>query len=314
VKEIVGGHYRVGPEVRIVGSSHIYLAEDTRTGKHLLIKSIEIDEQNLDALIRFQEEGTVLLKLRHPNIWEVYGTFIEEGMCCIVLERIEGHALREILGSERLELGRVRAITRQVAAALAYAHGQRVIHRDLNPDNIVITRDDQVKLRAMTELGVARLLGYGESLNTMTGLDMASAPYMAPEQVQGQRVDDRTDVYSLGVVMYEMVTGRPPFVGKNPVLVASQHVHAAPVPPSQLRAGLPQTWDAFILRALTKDPHVRFQTADAMERAIAGLQVPGESEKAVARTGTRSGRRCPRCGRESSGKFCGACGAQLDGT
>lgn len=318
--EIVGGRYKLIREVLVRGPVRIYHAVDMTNGKPVAVRIITTEsDRDLQALLRFQEEGVVLLRLRHPNIWQTYSSFLEGRKCFIVAERVEGLALREILKSGQLDLDRIKTIARQVASALAYGHDHGVFHRDLNPDNIVVTAEGRVKVRAISELGIARLLGRGATINTVSGFDMTSAWYMAPEQIEARGVDGRADIYSLGAVMYEMVTGRPPFEGNDVPAIAFRHIREAPRPPGQLRPELPAPWDALILKAMAKDPAARFQTADAMESAIIAL--PGsarQDEVAVAfperlqpkpETGVAS--RCPKCGREGRGRFCGACGARL---
>lgn len=311
--EIVGGRYKLGREVLARGPVHIYHAVDMSNGKPVAVRIITTEsERDLQALLRFQEEGVVLLRLRHPNIWQTYSSFLEGRKCYIVAERVDGLALREILKSGPLDLERIKTISRQVASALAYGHDHGVFHRDLNPDNIVVTAEGRVKVRAISELGIARLLGRGATINTVSGFDMTSAWYMAPEQIEAKAVDGRADIYSLGAVMYEMATGCPPFQAGDVPAIALKHVRETPRPPSQLRPGLPVAWDTLILKALAKDPRDRFQTADAMESAIIAL--PG-----IARADTEpapsaepvSTSRCPNCGREGRGRFCGACGTRL---
>jgi serine/threonine-protein kinase len=292
---------------------------DTEDGTLLTIRTMHIaDDADLEAFVRFQQEGTLLTQLRHPNIWRIYSTFLDEQLCCIVSERVDGRPLSEILPLGQMELSRVKVIARQVASALSYGHERGVIHREVNPGNIVVTADDRVKLRAMSELGIARLLRGGGTISITSGLDSMAALYSAPEQIEERPVDHRVDVYSLGAVMYQMVTGRPPFEGKNVMTIAAQHVRETPLPPSRLRADLPWEWDALILKALAKDPVRRFGTAHALEEAIAELPVPGQSSEPSQQTAdsaladVSSGlRRCPRCGRESRGAFCGSCGTKL---
>jgi serine/threonine-protein kinase len=304
--ETLGGRYELRREIGVRHAVRIYHALDTQTDKAVIVKAIQVTEQNVDALVRFQAEGAILLNLRHPNICEIYGTFIENGICCIALESVEGRSLREILGAKRLDLQRIATMVRQVASALAYAHSRGVIHRDINPDNVVVMSGDRVKLRALSELGIARLVRTGATLSTMAGLDFSSVSYAAPEQIAGELVDHRSDIYSLGAVMYEMVTGRPPFEEQHPAHVAAQHVGASLVLPSRVRADLPAGWDDVILKMLAENPIARFQTAAVVEEAIVALQGSETSSFQLM-----DARRCPRCGREGRSNFCTTCGTKL---
>jgi DNA-binding beta-propeller fold protein YncE len=169
-----------------------------------------------------------------------------------------------------LPLPRIKAITQQAAGALAYAHSKSIVHRDVKPDNIIVVGEDHVKV---TDFGIARILRPDATINTMqsTGMSLGTPHYMAPEQVEGKRVDGRADVYSLGAVLYQMVTGRPPFEGNDPVTIAYKHVHEAPSPPSEIVADVPEDWEGLILKALAKSPQDRFASAGEMEEAIEDL-------------------------------------------
>jgi DNA-binding beta-propeller fold protein YncE len=159
---------------------------------------------------------------------------------------------------------------RQVAAALACAHGRGIVHRDIKPDNIMVVGDDQVKV---TDFGIARMLRPIDAVTTMTstGMTMGTPLYMAPEQIEGKKVDGRADIYSLGAVLYQAVTARPPFEGEDPLTVAISHVRDAPRPPREINPNVPKDWEALILKALAKDPADRFQSAAALDTALAAL-------------------------------------------
>jgi hypothetical protein len=248
----------------------VFQAIDTETGRAVAVKILLASDDNLDALLRFQQEGAVLSTLRHPNIVEVYGALLdgEQHTSSIIMELLEGRSLGRILQAEHLALERVSHIAQQVASALAYAHSRGIIHRDVKPDNIMIVGNDHVKV---TDFGIARILGTGATLNTATGMSIGTPLYMSPEQIEGRRVDGRTDIYSLGAVLYQMVTGRPPFEGSDPLTVAFKHVHKDPQHPSEIAADVPPEWEEIILKALAKDPSDRYQSAAAMGEAIAAL-------------------------------------------
>jgi len=273
----LGGRYQLVREIGAGGMGRVFQALDTETGRTVAAKiMIASSEDNLEALLRFQQEGAVLSTLKHPNIVEVYGTFLEEHTSCIIMELLEGQSLAQILRSEgRLPLPRVKYLAYQVASALAFAHKRAIVHRDVKPDNVMVVGNDQVKV---TDFGIARILRTGATLNTATGVTIGTPLYMAPEQIEGQKVDGRADIYSFGAVLYQMVTGRPPFEGEDPLTVAFKHVHKAPQPPSEVNADVPEDWEAVILKALAKDPADRFQTAAALEEAVGTLRTgqPGE--------------------------------------
>jgi serine/threonine-protein kinase len=145
-------------------------------------------------------------------------------------------------------------VIEQVAAALTYAHGRTIVHRDIKPDNIMVIGDDHVKV---TDFGIARVMRTGATLNTMAGMSIGTPLYMAPEQIEGQKVDGRADIYSTGAVMYQMATGRPPFEGDDPLTIAFKHVHKAPQPPSTVNADVPEDWEAVILPTTGTGGHGR---------------------------------------------------------
>jgi serine/threonine-protein kinase len=211
---------------------------------------------------RFRREAQSAANLNHPNIVAVYDWGQEQGTYFIVMEYVEGRSLAEILRSEgMLHPDRAADVATDVAAALSFAHRNGVVHRDIKPGNILIAPSGQVKV---TDFGIARAFGgAGADTNlTQTGSVMGTATYFSPEQAQGQPVDPRSDLYSLGVVLYEMVASRPPFSGDSPVAIAYQHVQQAPTPPSQVNAGVPRSIEAVIMRLLAKDPGQRYPSAE----------------------------------------------------
>jgi serine/threonine protein kinase/class 3 adenylate cyclase len=295
----LGGRYRILREIGAGGMGRVFEAVDTRTGQHVAAKLMfASSEASFDALLRFQQEGAVLASLKHPHIVEVYSTFTEEHASCIVMELLQGRPLCELLRggvglthdrvatsrddlqtpaapapstpSPSLDLARIKTIAQQTASALAYAHSKSIVHRDVKPDNIIITSGDQVKV---TDFGIARILRPDATMQTLqsTGMTLGTPLYMAPEQIEGKKVDGRADVYALGAVLYQMVTGHPPFEGTDPVTIAYKQVHEAPHQPTQVAAALPPDWEETILHCLAKSPDERFPSAAAMEEAIESL-------------------------------------------
>ena len=283
---LVGNRYRLVHELGSGGMGRVFQAVDTNTGEAVAAKLLTVSsEDNLEILLRFQQEGTVLSTLKHPNIVQVYCTFLEENTSCIIMELLEGRSLAQILRDERLPLSRVKLLMRQVASALAYAHGRAIVHRDIKPGNIMVIGNDRVKV---TDFGIARVLRTGATLQTATGAGIGTPLYMAPEQIEGQKVDGRADVYSFGAVMYHMVTGRPPFEGDDPLTIAFKHVHNAPVPPSAENADVPADWEALILTTLAKNPAERYQSAHALEEAVSMLTIGGDgAPRTISGSGVR---------------------------
>ena len=266
---LLGSRYQIVREIGAGGMGRVFQAVDTQTGRTVAAKVlIAGTEDNLEALLRFSQEGAVLSTLKHHNIVEVYGTFLEEQICSIIMELLDGPSLADLLKTERLSLTRVKNLVTQVAAALHYSHGRGLVHRDIKPSNIMIVGGNRVKV---TDFGIVRVVGATAALNTGTGMSLGTPLYMAPEQIEGQKVDGRADIYAMGAVMYHMVLGRPPFEGDDPLSIAFKHVHKPPQPPTEIKADIPADWEELILRMLAKDPADRFQTAAQLEEAISAL-------------------------------------------
>ncbi|MGI9021726.1 MAG: protein kinase domain-containing protein, partial [Acidimicrobiales bacterium] len=205
--------------------------------------------------------------LNHHNIVSVYDFGEDEGSYFIVMEYVDGQTLRDIIRSEGpLEPDRVIEIGAEVAAALAIAHANGITHRDVKPGNVLISaaRPNDVKV---ADFGIARAGDPRDSL-TQTGAVMGTATYLSPEQAQGGEIDLRSDVYSLGVVLYEMATGRPPFAGASPVAIAYQHLNETPAAPSSQNPAVPPALDAIVLKALTKDPAERQASAQELRAEL----------------------------------------------
>lgn len=265
----LGGRYQIVREIGSGGMGRVYQAVDTETGRPVAAKVLIAGEDiDLKGLLRFQQEGAVLSTLKHPNIVQVYGTHLEEHTSSIIMELLEGSSLGDMLQRERLTRPRIRHIMRQVASALAYAHSRGIVHRDVKPDNIMVVGDDHVKV---TDFGIARVLQEGGTLNTQTGTAIGTPLYMSPEQIEGHKLDGRSDIYSFGAVLYQTVTGRPPFDGGDPLTIAFKHVHRAPDPPGEVSGDVPEDWEDLILRCLAKNPNDRPQTAAGLEEEVAAL-------------------------------------------
>jgi len=244
------------------GMAQVYRARDRLLDRPVAIKVL-FPELSVDRAFveRFRREAQAAANLSHPNIVPVFDWGEDGGTYFIVMEFIDGEPLSAVLrASGPLPPPRVVDIGVHVAAALAYAHRHGVIHRDVKPGNVLITSDGQVKV---TDFGIARAVNTEESL-TQTGAVMGTATYFSPEQAEGIGVDSRSDIYSLGVVLYEMVAGRPPFLGDTPVAVASKHVRDQPPLLRDLAPSVPPALEAVIMKAMAKSPDQRYSTADEL--------------------------------------------------
>jgi serine/threonine-protein kinase len=242
------------------GMAEVYRAHDRLLDRPVALKVL-FPELSVDRSFveRFRREAQAAANLSHPNIVPVFDWGEDTGTYFIVMEFIDGRPLSAILKSSGpLTADRTADIGAHVAAALGYAHKHGVIHRDVKPGNVLITDEGQVKV---TDFGIARAINTEESL-TQTGAVMGTATYFSPEQAEGMGVDARSDIYSLGVVLFEMVTGRPPFLGDTPVAVASKHVRDHPPAPRELNPAIPPTFEAIILKAMAKNPEHRYATAE----------------------------------------------------
>ena len=257
---LYSNRYQVTHLIARGGMALVYQAQDVLLNRAVALK-ILYPELSADPLFveRFRREAQAAAKLSHPNIVPVFDWGEDDGTYFIVMELIDGTSLAEVLrGSRTLTASRSAQLIAQVASALGYAHRNGVVHRDVKPGNILITSDGQVKV---TDFGIAQAVAVEDHL-AEEGSVMGTATYFSPEQAEGAAVDGRSDVYSLGVVLFEMLVGRPPFIGDSPVEVSSQHVHGSVPPPSQFNDTIPRDLEAIVMEALAKSPSQRYQTAD----------------------------------------------------
>ncbi len=272
---IYNGRYELRSQIARGGTAQVYLARDLVLDRPVALKVL-FPEFATDHLFveRFRREGQAAANLSHPNIVPVFDWGESDSSYFIVMEYIDGEPLSAIIKAEApLIPAQAASIGIGIAKALSYAHRHGVVHRDVKPSNVLITTDGQVKV---TDFGIARAIGSDEQV-TQTGLVMGTATYFSPEQAQGLPVDGRSDIYSLGVVLYEMVTGQPPFSGDNPVSIAYQHVREQPPSVRSLVPEVPVDLEAIIMQAMAKMPGERYGTAQELqadlERFVQGIRV-----------------------------------------
>ena len=289
----IGGRYELGGMLGRGGMAEVREGHDLRLGRTVAIKRLRSDLANDSTFqARFRREAQSAASLNHPAIVAVYDTGEEEAadgsgaVPYIVMEYVEGRTLRDILREGRKILPeRALEITADVLAALDYSHRAGIVHRDIKPANVMLTPSGDVKVMGF---GIARAVADSSSTMTQTAAVVGTAQYLSPEQARGEQVDARSDIYSTGVLLFELLTGRPPFVGDSPVAVAYQHVREEPPAASSFDPELGPEYDAICAKALTKSTEDRYQNATEMradiERALAGQTVAAPAVAAMAAT------------------------------
>jgi serine/threonine-protein kinase len=261
---VINDRYEIHKRIGRGGMADVFSARDLLLDRQVAVKVL-FPEFATDAnfVERFRREAQSAASLSHPNIVNVYDWGKYEGTYFIVMEEVQGRTLAEILTTNKqLTSKQAAEIASEVAAALGFAHENHVAHRDIKPANILIGSNGQVKV---ADFGIARALNAPTESNlTQVGSVMGTATYFSPEQAQGAQPDPRSDLYSLGIVMYEMVAGKPPFTGENPVSIAYKQVHDAPQPLVQIVADVPRSFEAIVAKLLAKDPKLRYPSAAAL--------------------------------------------------
>src|SRR4249919_3586090 len=265
---LFGDRYQVGDTLGFGGMSEVHRGRDLRLGRDVAIKVLRADlARDPSFQARFRREAQSAASLNHPNIVAVYDTGEDRfdgdptgpAQPYIVMELVEGETLRDIVRSGRkLMPQRVTEIGSSILAALDYSHRHGIVHRDIKPGNVMLTMNGTVKVM---DFGIARAVADSAATMTQTSSVLGTAQYLSPEQARGEKVDARSDLYSTGCLLYELLTGRPPFVGDSPVSVAYQHVRETPAPPSTLNPDVSVAIDAIVMKSLAKRVEDRYQSA-----------------------------------------------------
>src|SRR5436190_19555455 len=275
---VVAGRYLIRGRIGSGGMADVYLADDSHLGREVALKVLHRhfarDQQFVE---RFRREASAAAGLQHPNVVGVYDRGEHDGTYYIAMENLPGETLRDLL-HEQAPLSEERAIRFgiQILQAAGFAHRRGVVHRDFKPHNVIVGPDDRLKV---TDFGIARA---GASEMTETGSIMGTAQYISPEQAQGHRVEAPSDIYSIGIILYEMLTGRVPFEGDSAVAIALKHVSETPRPIRSIRLDVHPALEAAVMRALAKDPMQRYRNADefiaALEGARAAIEAGGNGQ------------------------------------
>lgn len=272
------GKYDILDKLGEGGFGAVYLAHHTKLQKQVALKILHPQVASDEMLAAyFEREALALARLEHPNIVRVYDYDQVDGLSFIVMEYVDGTNLDRILRDKKY-LSAVESIPifEQLLAALGYAHVNGIVHRDIKPSNIMITRANIVKI---TDFGIAKVTGSAKL--TRTGTGAGSLLYMSPEQIRGKDIDNRSDLYSVGVTMYQVLTGRTPFEADSDYDIMTGHLEKTPPPPTEFRSSLPQSVSDVVMKSLEKKPERRFQNAEEMSGALHGLDLPESSDKTV---------------------------------
>jgi beta-lactam-binding protein with PASTA domain/tRNA A-37 threonylcarbamoyl transferase component Bud32 len=293
INTLFDGRYRILRKLGSGGMANVYLAEDEELGRRVAIKILNDRHASDESFVeRFRREAKNAAGLSHPNIVSVYDRGEAEGTYYIAMEYLEGRSLKErIVGEGALPIAAAIEVTRQILRALNFAHARGIVHRDIKPHNVLLAQDgpgDGEPRFKVTDFGISRTT---TSQMTEAGSIVGTAQYLSPEQARGAAVDQRSDIYSVGIVLYELLTGRLPFTGDTPLEIAMKHLSEIPKPPSELRPEIPADLDMVVLRALAKDPEDRYESAQEMERELARVAGGGgvTAETAEAATAVLSG-------------------------
>jgi serine/threonine protein kinase len=275
---VLAGRYRLVRSIDRGGMAEVWEAHDEVLARPVAVKILHRHLADDDAFVeRFRREAVAAARLSHPGIVATYDTGADDGVAFIVMELVRGRTLRRALESgPPLAPPEAVRIAAEVADALEHAHRAGLVHRDVKPGNILLCEDASGGARVkVADFGIAKLAAGGGDL-TQTGALVGTAKYLSPEQVEGRSPDARSDVYALGVVLYEMLCGRPPFAAETELATALQHVRALPPPPRRLRAGIPPSLEGVVLRAMAKAPADRYQSAADLGAALQAVDLAAD--------------------------------------
>lgn len=255
------GNFRITGKVGRGGMGDIYKAVEESLGRVVALKVLPPQlSRDQEFAQRFEIEAQAISQLQHQNIVSIYHYGEEDGFRFFAMQYVDGKNLAEHINAcKQLNFADIIDIAKQICRGLRYAHCKGIIHRDIKPQNILIDQSTTVRI---TDFGIARI--FNQQSITMTGVTVGTPEYMSPEQAEGIELDVRTDIYSLGILMYEMLTKKPPFTGNNPVAIAYKQVHELPPAPSQKRSNIPPRLELIVLKALKKDKKERYQSVEEM--------------------------------------------------
>ena len=321
------GHCVIEELIGQGGMARVYRAYQPHLDRHVAVKVLPPYYAADPAFVeRFQIESRAMAKLTHPNIIIIHDAGREQGHLYITMEYVSGGNLKDYMESRPFSFNDIPRIIHDLASALSFAHARGIVHRDVKPVNVLmdiqrrVNPDGQEAVSrrvVLSDFGIAKVL---ESSNviTHTGAGVGTPEYMSPEQCRGTMVDARSDIYALGVMLYEMLTGRTPFEADNYTALAHSHIYEPPPPPSRLNRRISPAVQAVVLKALEKDPSERFQQATemalALEQAMAAqMPIPNPAPRVTAGRAATPGQVCPRCGaaNASQQRFCTNCGNPL---
>src|SRR2546421_9109351 len=281
INMLFDGRYRVVRKLGSGGMADVYLAEDEELGRRVAIKILNDRHANDEQFVeRFRREAKNAAGLSHPNIVSIYDRGEAEGTYYIAMEYLDGRSLKELIVSRGpAPIPVAIDYARQILTAVRFAHRNGIVHRDIKPHNVLVDAEGRLKV---TDFGIARA---GASQMTEAGSIIGTAQYLSPEQARGAPVDQTSDLYSVGVVLYELLTGLVPFSGDTPVEIAMKHLSSVPEPPSAKRAEIPRDLDLVVMRALAKDPSERYHSAEEMDadlrRISRGVAISPATEEAA---------------------------------
>ena len=262
IGKLLDNRYEIMEQIGMGGMARVFRALDHRLNRQVAVKILREDlAEDAELRRRFHEESQAVAMLSHPNIVAVYDVSRSSDLEYIVMELIDGITLKQYMQKKGNKLNWREALhfITQIVKALGHAHSRGIIHRDIKPHNIMVLRDGSVKV---ADFGIARVASGGHS--TLTQEALGSVHYISPEQARGSHIDARSDLYSAGVVLYEMITGRLPFEGDTPVSVAIQHINSIPLSPREIDPAIPEALEAITMKAMASDVNQRYISADAM--------------------------------------------------